>query len=140
MKKAIFLLIFTLTNFLWANNPILITESTISLDYDQTEELFFSFAEGDIIDFEMVKGSNLKDIEVYELPNSRIFSEFKAEKFSKKQINVRNKNLYKFRFKPHFLMRFAKCSVLYCRVLWVYLATRECNLSRVSGEVLCALS
>lgn len=107
MKKAIFLLIFTLTNFLWANNPILITESTISLDYDQTEELFFSFAEGDMIefDFEMVKGSNLKDIEVYELPNSRIFSEFKAEKFSKKQINVRNKNLYKFRFYSSSLTR-----------------------------------
>lgn len=107
MKKKNSLLIFTFSNFLLANNPILITESTISLDYDQTEELFFSFAEGDIIefDFEMVKGSNLKDIEVYELPNNRIFSEFKAEKFSKKQINVRNKNIYKFRFYSSSLTR-----------------------------------
>ena len=107
MKKTTSLLILIFTNFLFANNPILITESTISLDYDQTEELFFSFAEGDIIefDFEMVKGSNLKDIEVYELPNNRIFSEFKAEKFSKKQINVRNKNLYKFRFYSSSLTR-----------------------------------
>lgn len=107
MKKTISLLILTFSNFLLANNPILITESTISLDYDQTEELFFSFAEGDIIefDFEMIKGSNLKDIEIYELPNNRIFSEFKAEKFSKKQINVRNKNIYKFKFYSSSLTR-----------------------------------
>ena len=100
MKKTISTLFLLLANLLLANNSILVTESTISLDYDETEELYFSFAEGDIIefDFEMVKGSNLKDIEIYELPNNRVFSEYKAEKFSKKQIIVRNKNLYKFRF------------------------------------------
>lgn len=100
MKKTISTLFLLFANILLADNSILVTESTISLDYNKTEELYFSFAEGDIIefDFEMVKGSNLKEIEIYELPNNRVFSEFKAEKFSKKQIIVRNKNLYKFSF------------------------------------------
>lgn len=100
MKKTISTLFLLFANILLADNSILVTESTISLDYNETEELYFSFAEGDIIefDFEMVKGSNLKEIEIYELPNNRVFSEFKAEKFSKKQIIVRNKNLYKFSF------------------------------------------
>jgi hypothetical protein len=99
-KLLITLLIFTIQNTLASVNPILVTESTISLNLEETEELFFSFAEGDIIefDFEMVKGNNIKEIEVYELPNNKIFSEFKAEKISKKQINIRNKGLYKFKF------------------------------------------
>jgi len=99
-KLLITLLIFTIQNTLASVNPILVTESTISLNLEETEELFFSFAEGDIIefDFEMVKGNNIKEIEVYELPNNKIFSEFKAENISKKQINIRNKGLYKFKF------------------------------------------
>lgn len=102
MIKKLFIafVILTFQNTFANGNPILVTESTISLNLDETEELFFSFAEGDIIefDFEMVKGKNLKEIEVYELPNNKIFSEFKAEKFSKKQIHIRNKGLYKFKF------------------------------------------
>jgi hypothetical protein len=101
LKKLLIAFISLSIQSTFANgNPILVTESTISLNLDETEELFFSFAEGDIIefDFEMVKGNNLKEIEVYELPNNKIFSEFKAEKFSKKQIHIRNKGLYKFKF------------------------------------------
>lgn len=80
--------------------PILITETTISLNANSAEELFFSFAEGDIIefDFEMVRGKNIKEFEIFELPNNKVFSEFKVEGFSKKQIHVRNKGIYKFRF------------------------------------------
>lgn len=101
IKNLLLALVFVISQSTFANgNPILVTESTISLNLEETEELFFSFAEGDIIefDFEMVKGSNLKEIEVFELPNNKIFSEFKAEKFTKKQIRIRNKGLYKFRF------------------------------------------
>lgn len=95
---AILMLIFHIT---FANKiPILVTESTINLNIDETEELFYSFAEGDVItfDFEMIKGRNLKEIEVYEMPNNKIFSEFKAEKFLKKEIHIRNKGIYKFKF------------------------------------------
>jgi len=79
MTKKI-LLAFTIIltqNLAATGNPILVTEATISLNLDETEELFFSFAEGDIIEFsfEMVKGKHLKEIEVFELPNNRIFSD-----------------------------------------------------------------
>ncbi len=99
-KLLITLSILTIQNTLANKNPILVTESTISLNLNETEELFFSFTKGDIIefDFEMVKGNNIKEIEIFELPNNKIFSEFKAEKISKKQIHVRNKGVYQFKF------------------------------------------
>ncbi|AWM14980.1 hypothetical protein DI487_14720 [Flavobacterium sediminis] len=101
IKKLLIVFVVTVTQNIFANeSPILVTENTISLDLDESEELYFSFAENDIIefDFEMVKGKNLKEVEIYELPNNKIFSEFKAEKFAKKQITIRNKGLYKFKF------------------------------------------
>lgn len=87
-------------NIAATGNPILVTEATISLNLDETEELFFSFAEGDIIEFsfEMVKGKHLKEIEIFELPNNKMFSDFKVSAISKKQIQIRNKGLYKFTF------------------------------------------
>lgn len=101
IKNLLFAFVITLSqNSFSIGNPILVTESTISLNSNGTEELFFSFAEGDIIefDFEMVRGKNIKEIEIFELPNHKIFSEFKAEKITKKQIHIRNKGLYKFKF------------------------------------------
>jgi len=101
IKNLLTILVFMVSQGIFANgNPILVTESTISLNLDETEELYFSFAEGDIIefDFEMVKGKHLKEIEIFELPNNKIFSDFKVQKISKKQIHIKNKGLYKFKF------------------------------------------
>lgn len=101
IKKILFALAVIISQNLFASEiPILITESTVSLNANSEEELFFSFVEGDIIefDFEMVRGKNIKEFEIYELPNNKIFSEFKAERLSKKQIQIRNKGIYKFRF------------------------------------------
>lgn len=101
IKKIFFVFVIFIAQHSNAGDTrILVTESTISLNLDETEELYFSFAEGDIIefDFEMVKGKNLKEIEIYELPNNKLFSDFKVEKISKKQIHIRNKGLYKFKF------------------------------------------
>ncbi|WP_281989924.1 hypothetical protein [Aquimarina aggregata] len=101
MKKILFAFVMILSQNAFAVlNPILVTESTISLNFDETEELYFSFAEGDIIefDFEMVKGKHIKEIDFFELSNNKIFSDFKVQKISKKQIRIRNKGLYKFRF------------------------------------------
>ena len=82
------------------NDPILVTESVISLNNNEAEELYFSFAKGDVIVFniEMIQGGNLKEIEVYELPNTKIFSEYKLERLTNKKIQIKNKGLYKFRF------------------------------------------
>ncbi len=101
IKKILFTFVILLSqNSFSIENPILVTEATISLNFDETEELYFSFAEGDIIEFnfEMIKGKHLKEIEIFELPNNKIFSDFKAEKIVKKQIQIRNKGLYKFKF------------------------------------------
>lgn len=101
IKKVLFGIVIIISQNLFASQkPILVTESTISLNLDETEELFFSFAEGDIIefDFEMIKGKHIKEVEVYEMPNNKIFADFKVQKISKKQIRIRNKGLYKFKF------------------------------------------
>lgn len=100
IKKILLTIVLLYFSKIWANkSPILITESAVTLNFEQTKELYFSFAEGDVIqfDFKMVKGKHLKEIEVVALPNKIIFSEFKANQFSRK-INIRNKGIYKFRF------------------------------------------
>jgi len=101
IKKILLVFTFLLSQYSFSTEePILVTEATISLNLDESEELFFSFAEGDVIEFsfEMVKGKHLKEVEVFELPNNKIFSDFKVSKINKKQIQIRNKGLYKFRF------------------------------------------
>ncbi|MFC4634424.1 hypothetical protein ACFO3O_10930 [Dokdonia ponticola] len=108
IKKLLLISFIILSQTLRANgNSILVTESTISLDLDQSEELYFSFAEGDIIEFdlEMVKGKHLKEVEIIELPSNRVFSDFKTKGFTKKQLQIRNKGIYKFRFYSSSLTR-----------------------------------
>ncbi|MDD7887101.1 hypothetical protein [Flavivirga sp. 57AJ16] len=102
MKTNLFLLFIVsiASNFCYSNSPILVNESTIMLDLDQTKELYFSFAEGDeiIFEMEMVKGKHIKEVELIEMPAYSIFTEFKAQKINKKSIYIRNKGIYKFRF------------------------------------------
>ena len=109
MKKVFFIMIalFFSRIVLALETPILVTETTLTIDFDQTKELFFSFAEGDeiVFDFQLVKGKNLKEIEIIELPNNSVFSEFKAQNISSKRITVRNKGLYKFKFRSSSLGR-----------------------------------
>ncbi|WP_338357082.1 hypothetical protein [Yeosuana marina] len=97
--KLLFAFLFVF-NFTFSQEPILVTESTIMLDLEQTKELFFSFAEGDEIVFnmEMVKGKNIKEIEITEEPTNSLFTEFKPQRINNRRILVRNKGIYKFRF------------------------------------------
>ena len=82
------------------SEPILVTESTIRLGFDQTQVLFYSFAEGDqiIFDLEMVKGKHIKEVQIIELPSNLIFTEFKAQNIKNRKIKVRNKGVYAFKF------------------------------------------
>lgn len=101
IKKILFAFVIIISQNVFAIlNPILVTEATISLNSKETEELYFSFTEGDIIEFqfEMIKGKHIKEIEIFGVLNNKIFSDFKVQKISKKQIHIRNKGLYKFRF------------------------------------------
>ncbi|WP_428740167.1 hypothetical protein [Tenacibaculum sp.] len=97
--KLLFTFLFVF-NFTSSQEPVLVTESTIVLDLEQTKELVFSFAEGDEIVFnmEMVKGKNIKEIEITEEPSNSLFTEFKPERINNRKIQVRNKGIYKFRF------------------------------------------
>lgn len=96
---TIFLVLFSLGD-LFAQEKILITEATINLNLEQTKELFFSLAKGDIIelDLEMIKGKHVKEVEISELSGNTIFSEFKVKKIENKKIQIKTKGLYKFRF------------------------------------------
>ncbi|WP_046757883.1 hypothetical protein [Kordia jejudonensis] len=102
MKKTftLFIIVF-ISHYLSASSEsILVNESTIILDFQQTKELFFSFAEGDqiTISLEMVKGKHIKEVEIIELPSNSIFSDFKVRELNEKQVSIRNKGIYKFRF------------------------------------------
>jgi len=108
IKKILVLFVIVFSQMTFADNqPILVSESTVTIDFGQTKNLFFSFAEGDevIFDFQLVKGKNLKEIQIVELPNNGVFSEFKAQNIVGKRITVRNKGLYKFKFRNSSLGR-----------------------------------
>lgn len=94
-------------NVTFSQEPILVTESTIILDVDQTKELYFSFAKGDeiIFNMEMIKGKNIKVIEVVETPSNTILTEFKSNGLKDKHIHIRNKGIYKFKFYSSSLTR-----------------------------------
>lgn len=89
--------IFVVTN-LTAQTPITVADMSFKPSGDESGEFYYSFAEGDVIviDFEMVKGNNIKSFEVIELPNSTKYSAFKPDKFHK-EINVSQKAVYLFR-------------------------------------------
>jgi len=98
--KLLFLItLIPLLSFSQQEEPIKIGELTMKLSFQETKEIYYSFAEGDeiIFDFELIKGKNLKEIEIIELPSNSVFMEYKATKLENKKIVVRNKGLYKFR-------------------------------------------
>ena len=113
VKKLLLLGMILISQDIFSNSdPILITESTIKLGFDQTRVLFYSLAEGDelVFDFEMIKGRHIKEVQIIELPTNIIFTEFKAQKIDTKKIKVRNKGVYAFKFYSSSL------SVRVCRV------------------------
>ena len=102
MLRVTLIFLFSLISYYAFSNsePILLQESTIRLEFDQTEEMFYSFAEGDqiVIDFQMIKGKHLKEFEIIELPSNTVYSDYKVQKISEKKITVRKKGVYGFKF------------------------------------------
>jgi hypothetical protein len=91
MKQNYLFLFLLIPIFNFANNtPILVTDSSISLNMGETQQLFYSFDKGDeiIFNLEMVKGRNIKEVEIVELPSKKVFSAFKADKIQNKTIKV----------------------------------------------------
>lgn len=101
IKKILNLLVLFLSLSSFANTePVLISESTIQMSFDETKEVFYSFDEGDeiLIDFEMVQGKHLKEFHVMDQSSSTLFSQYKLESLEGKKIKVRTKGVYSFRF------------------------------------------
>ncbi|MCG8574174.1 MAG: hypothetical protein MI810_04760 [Flavobacteriales bacterium] len=78
-----------------------VAELTLKVGTMQTEELYYGFAEGDqiVFNFEELKGKELKEIEIVELPTNSKFMDFKSTSISDKKINVTQTAVYKFSFK-----------------------------------------
>ena len=84
---------------IFAQNPIIVADMSFKPNGSDPEELYYSFAEGDIIviDLEIVKGKNIKSFEVIELPANIKYSSFKPETINQKQINVSQTGVFLFR-------------------------------------------
>jgi hypothetical protein len=79
--------------------PVIVSEQTIKVS--QEKELYFSFAEGDeiIFNLDVVKGKNIKEVEITEYPYTSKFFDFKTKKVSDQRIKVNKTAIYKFRIK-----------------------------------------
>lgn len=74
-KILFFIILCSLTIEAFSQTPIVVADMSFKSSGSEPKELYYSFAEGDIIvvDFEVVKGKNIKSFEVIELPSSMSF-------------------------------------------------------------------
>lgn len=80
--------------------PVEVVDLTLKIGGLSSEELFYGFAEGDVIvfSFEEIKGKELKEVEIIELPSQSKFMDFKPTKISEKEIKVQRTGIYQFKF------------------------------------------
>ncbi len=83
-----------------AQNPIDINESTLKINGLGEEVYYCGLAEGDqlIFNFEEVKGKELKEVEIIEMPGASKFMDYKTSKIQNKTISINKTGIYKFRF------------------------------------------
>lgn len=100
-NKLIFLFIgfFFISNFS-SSQTIDVVESTLKIGALGEEVFYYGFAERDkiIFNFEVLKGKELKEIEIIELPSSTKFSDYNAVAINDKVLTVQKTGIYKFRF------------------------------------------
>lgn len=80
--------------------PIDVAESTLKVGAFGEEVFYYGFAEGDqlIFNFEEVKGKDLKELEILELPGTSKFMDYKTKRVNNKILNINRTGIYKFRF------------------------------------------
>jgi hypothetical protein len=102
MKKITFTLLTCLMIFssFGQQKPIDVADITIKIGSIGSEEMFYGFAEGDqiVFNFEELKGKDLKEVEIIELPSSSKFMDYKTTKIENKTILVNQKGVYHFKF------------------------------------------
>lgn len=100
--KQIILATFFLTLMIRLNAqiPIELADNTLKIGSLGEEVFYYGFAEGDkvIFSFEEIKGKELKEVEIIEMPGTSKFMDFKTSKIDKKEIIIANTGIYKFRF------------------------------------------
>lgn len=100
--KTTITLILAITSALFSlaqTEPILISEQTIKVR--KAQEFYFGFAAGDeiIFDMEVLKGKNIKEVEIIEYPSTSKFYDFKSKGIHQKRIKVNKTAIYKFTIK-----------------------------------------
>ena len=99
--KQLFLLFLLIVNGVNAQKAIKITEQTLKIKPNATEELMLGFAAGDKIIFTLVENTNneFSEVSVSEFPNSVKFKVLNSKKIKKEEILIPQKAVYKFEFK-----------------------------------------
>jgi hypothetical protein len=99
--KKLTLVFLLLTNIIVAQKAIKVTEQTIKIKPNSTEELLYGFADGDKIIFTVVEdnGKKISEVSVSEYPEVTKFKVLDAKKVKKEEIIVHRKSVYKFLFK-----------------------------------------
>ncbi len=77
------------------------------------KEFHFAFAEGDevIFNFEVVDGKPLKELEIFEYPETSKYSEYKTSKITNKKIKIQQTGVYKFYLKGSLRKRICKLKI-----------------------------
>ena len=102
MKKSCLIIILLLfVSIIYGQiQPIDVADLTFKVGSWKTKDLYYGFAEGDLIvfSFKEIKGKGIKEIEIIELPNNSVFMDFKTFQIKDKKIDVNKKSIYHFRF------------------------------------------
>jgi len=99
--KNIALLLLLVTNAIVAQKTVKVTEQTIKIKPNSTEELLFGFTEGDriVFSFSEEDGKKLSEVSVAEYPDNIKFKVIDTKKEKKEEIVVIHKTAYQFQFK-----------------------------------------
>lgn len=99
--KQITLLLLLVANSIIAQKTVKVTEQTVKIKPNTTEELLFGFAEGDKVIFTFIEenGVKISEVSVSEYPEITKFKVLDVKKVKKETIEVPHKAVYKFQFK-----------------------------------------
>ncbi|MEW5676051.1 hypothetical protein ABGT15_07030 [Flavobacterium enshiense] len=99
--KQVTLLFLLIANSIMAQKAVKVTEQTLKIKPNSTEELQYGFADGDKIVFTFVEenGNKVSEVSVSEYPEVTKFKVLDAKKIKKEELLVTHKSVYKFQFK-----------------------------------------
>ncbi|HSD13199.1 MAG TPA: hypothetical protein VLB74_00980 [Flavobacterium sp.] len=99
--KKITLLLLLISNVLMAQKAVKVTEQTLKIKPNATEELNFGFTEGDriVFTFSEDNGKKMSEVSVAEYPDNIKFKVVDDKKVKKQEIVVIHKSAYQFKFK-----------------------------------------